>query len=257
MVLAFIAAILTYLLGRSETNDEMQMGALVVAAIVILMTTLFIIAAGFNAMNLTEQKQPLGLPEGSIRAMIALILIMVFIIFGIYLFRMVGQGSFQVIEVKASNPTREDLERYEKAGARATTIETNSFGQFIVRAYMPVADDGKRVAQQLITTVGTLVVAVSGFYFGSSATASQQRSFETSPAGADPESLRAIEEMIKITEDELAQLSGQIASQKQANPPDPGKLGNLETKLESVKKRLEQLRKMKSAGTGAVAKKIV
>jgi hypothetical protein len=90
------------------------------------MMLLFIMATGFALLGLADPQQALGLPEGSIRAMIALFLIMIFVTFGLYLFRAIASGT-------ATN------------------------------------QDAVDVAKQLITTVGTLVVAVAGFYFGSRA----------------------------------------------------------------------------------------
>jgi hypothetical protein len=147
-------------------QPEIQMALVIVTAIAALMTLLFIVAAGFSFMNLTDSKQPLGLPEGSIRAMIALILIMVFIIFGIYLFRVVGEGYYTLVE---SRVTAIDPAKY---GDKTTYIEKNADGTFNVYLSTKTSDDGARLAQQLLTTVGTLVVAVAGFYFGSTTVSS-------------------------------------------------------------------------------------
>ena len=161
-----------YLEGTADA--EIQMGLLVVAAITTLMTVLFILAAGFSCMSLADPKQPLALPEGSIRAMIALALIMVFILFGIYLFRMVGAGSSTYVgnmdKVPDPQQYKGKLIRYDKLVEEKTG--TVSYDVWVISAIDP---DGKALAQQLITTVGTLVVAVAGFYFGSSTTNSLAR----------------------------------------------------------------------------------
>lgn len=150
-----------------NVDTEVRTGLLVVVAIAVLMTLLFILAAGFSALELADGKQPLGLPEGSIRAMIALVLIMVFIIFGIYLFRIVGNGkdvfvgNFEKIPGPEVYPGKIIISAKD---AKATT--------YSVWVNDKITEDGVRLAQQLLTTVGTLVVAVSGFYFGSSSTSS-------------------------------------------------------------------------------------
>ena len=56
-------------------------------------------------MGLTDKDEALGLPEGSIRAMIALVLILVFILFGIYLFNKVGFGSEVLLQTVTVKPT--------------------------------------------------------------------------------------------------------------------------------------------------------
>ena len=154
-------------------DDELQMGLLVVVAIAALMTVLFIIAAGFSVMGLTDQKQALGLPEGSIRAMIALVLIMVFIIFGIYLFRMVGYGSLQFVGPMQTLP--ESRKIGDRVILAEPATESEHKGWYNVWVTTEVSEDAKKLAQQLISVVGTLVVAISSFYFGSTMTTSAAR----------------------------------------------------------------------------------
>src|SRR5205807_3929303 len=106
---------------------------------------LFTVAAGFSAMKLTDPKQALGLPEGSIRAMIALVLIMIFIIFGIYLFRNVSGGIYNLLETKAAPP---DLANYV---GKKVIVEKNPQNQYEVWVLWDVSDDGKRFAQVVLT----------------------------------------------------------------------------------------------------------
>lgn len=148
-------------------QPEILMSIVIVLAIVIMMALLFAIAAGFSSLRLANPNHPLGLPEGSIRAMIALILILVFIIFGVYLFRSVGVGDWE-------GPTRlqafaDVVQLGESTDIRRVVYVTDPRGNYYeVWMRTPIGEDGARLAQQLITTVGTLVVAVAGFYFGSS-----------------------------------------------------------------------------------------
>jgi uncharacterized protein YxeA len=157
-----------------SNQAELVMGIVVVTAIVALMTLLYIFAVGFNSMGLTDKRQALGLPDGSIRAMIALILIMVFIIFGIYLFRNVAYGFNTTLESAISYDSlkRIDLEKYKDLTiwVDSTKIDTGKvkLEKYSVHAVSKTSDDGNKLAQQLLTTVGTLVVAISSFYFGSS-----------------------------------------------------------------------------------------
>jgi hypothetical protein len=152
--------------------DELQMAVVVVVAIAALMGVLFIIAAGFSAMNLTDRKQALGLPEGSIRAMIALVLIMVFVIFGIYLFRMIGYSGIQFVGHMQTLPESGKIGERPIVAEQATEPEYKDKGWYDVYVATEASDDAKKLAQQLITTVGTLVVAIASFYFGSAVTSS-------------------------------------------------------------------------------------
>jgi hypothetical protein len=152
--------------GRHQEGDAVSMGVMVVAAIATLLSVLFTLTAGFSAMGLADKAQPLGLPEGSIRAMIALVLIIVFILFGIHLFNnSSAETSTYLGERRAPLADSSNVKPPNRLVYYRSSDTT-----FSVWLFAPVSDEAKRLAQQLITTVGTLVVAVAGFYFGSSAT---------------------------------------------------------------------------------------
>jgi hypothetical protein len=165
LILVAIGGLIYVCVVQTNANDEIQMALVVVGGIATLMTLLFVLAAGFSAMGLTDIKQALALPEGSIRAMIALVLIMIFIIFGIYLFRMTGVGSWSYVGNFPNQPPATIAELPTKFQVRPSPSPES----YDVWVDMKPNADGNRLAQQLITTVGTLVVAVAGFYFGSSA----------------------------------------------------------------------------------------
>jgi hypothetical protein len=109
---------------------------------------------------------------------------MVFIIFGIYLFRVVGEGNYTKVE--AGLPSPPEMTKY---AGKTVYIDQDQNGRYNVWLQTAVSDDGARLAQQLLTTVGTLVVAVAGFYFGSSAVSSAvaavQGTTATNPAITD------------------------------------------------------------------------
>lgn len=212
LVLTLVLALIVIIVGSGfvlsffqarNADPEVMMGAVIVLSIATLMTVLFILAAGFSAMDLTDPKQALGLPEGSIRAMIALVLIMVFIIFGILLFRKVavpdktyfGQVK-QLADVKIPEGTKTsfmfekilDKDKYDPK-----TKEIINDNNYYVYGVAEASDEGKRLAQQLITTVGTLVVAIASFYFGTtmaSSAAKKEReeilAAQTVPAVSNP-----------------------------------------------------------------------
>jgi hypothetical protein len=160
-------------------TPEIQTALVIVIAIAALLMMLFVVASGFSRLQLADAKQPLGLPEGSIRALIALFLILIFIIFGIYLFRVVGQGQ-QLGPIEMSSQAmlaRDDVARFEH-------LSGDNFNVWLGGPV--VSEDGVRLAQQLLTTVGTLVVAVAGFYFGSTSVSSAVAAVRGDQAGAEP-----------------------------------------------------------------------
>ena len=172
LVLVGVGGFLTWSVFRVDSEmPELLMGVFVVTAIAALMTLLYILAAGFKFMGLTDPKQPLGLPDGSIRAMIALILIIAFIIFGFYLYRNVGGSvSFDLEKgIKADSLKHINMDKYKDM---QTQIILNSDSTFTIKSVQKISDEGSKLAQQLLTTIGTLVVAISSFYFGSNTVSS-------------------------------------------------------------------------------------
>jgi len=175
LIVVGFGLIIIYLPLKITLDPELMMGILIVFSIATLMTVLFLLAAGFSSMDLTDPKQALGLPEGSIRAMIALVLIMVFILFGIFLFRKVGlPNSTYLGQVRNISDFRNDSAKgiviFSTISEKDSTGKEIDNNMYDVWVSTEVNDEGKRLAQQLITTVGTLVVAISSFYFGSTMT---------------------------------------------------------------------------------------
>lgn len=149
-------------------EGEIQVGMVVVFAIAALLVLLTITAAVFSRLNLANPRQALGLPEGSIRALIALFLIMIFIIMSVYLFRVIaGREGVPLTNLTATQVTQ--------LGGQIFDVKQNDSGTFDVTLRVGVTSAAEQLALQLVTILGTLVTAVSAFYFGSS-TASSARS---------------------------------------------------------------------------------
>jgi hypothetical protein len=103
-----------------------------------LLLLLALLVAVLNSFGLTDKRHAFGLPDGSVQAVIALALILIFIIASLFLYSSLPDGRIKAVDPNAVQNKRE-------------------------------------LAQQLLTTVGTLAVAVAGFYFGT-------RSVETAAA---------------------------------------------------------------------------
>ncbi|MBI3739837.1 MAG: hypothetical protein HY258_12385 [Chloroflexi bacterium] len=157
-VLIGIVVALQFVLRTPEVYMGLVSG-LVIGAIMVL---LFIIAAGFRYLGLADAQQALGLPEGSIRAMIALFLIMIFIFFGLYLFRSVADFSGMTLHNLSGDQVKE-------LGDKVVAQYQTGDNQYDVVIRMALDSNAVDMAKQLINTIGTLVVAVAGFYFGSRA----------------------------------------------------------------------------------------
>lgn len=162
---------LVFLLWRlmegTSVRTEVVMGITSILGVATIAVLLFVMAIGFSAMGLADRRHALGLPEGSIRAMIAIFLIIIFLIFGILMFRAVGFGFYGPMTNGLTADQLEDVAT--TIGNRIGRIEAGKVeGTYNVQLFIPLTQDGTQLAMQMLTILGTLVTAVSAFYFGAS-----------------------------------------------------------------------------------------
>ncbi len=116
-----------------------------------------------------HQEFALGMPQGSVRALIALSLITSFILISLFLYQSLQKGS-----VKLENVTRAEYLsiKSEKIISVDTVshIDSTRSDTFNVRYISSPTEESVDFSNQLITVLGTLVIAISSFYFGSKAT---------------------------------------------------------------------------------------
>ncbi len=158
---------------KSAVSPEVRLPLLAIAGVVVLLVTLALVAVSFAALKLTDSTQALALPEGSVRAVLALSLVVLFAIMTIYLF-----GSLSSGEVKRLDGLTEALRSsfVKSAPASGITIvaeavdsATQQHTVFYQVGQTPASQD---FAKQLLVLIGTLVTSVSSFYFGTRAAAS-------------------------------------------------------------------------------------
>jgi hypothetical protein len=177
VALAVVAVAAVGLIGVSlhsipsaHFTPEIALTVLLVASIVAFLAILIIAVAIFAALGLSDHAQAFGLPEGSVRAVIALSLLIIFSIVAIYLYgRLRDRPTFAINSITqeqvnalpsdrivAKVPDSVDAKLYN------VTLMTNS----------GVSDD---FAKQMLATISTLVVAVAGFYFGARTSSASKR----------------------------------------------------------------------------------
>jgi len=94
--LCFIAFVslfwMLYKMLGQDNNDVIRLPVLVITGVMALFATLALVAVTFSVAGLTDPTQALGLPEGSVRAAIALSLIVIFAITSIYLYSSLSEA---------------------------------------------------------------------------------------------------------------------------------------------------------------------
>jgi hypothetical protein len=149
-------------LGLTKTGrPEILLPLILVGGLIALIISLTILVAAFYLFGLTNTTKPFGVPEGTLQAVIALSLILIFAIASLYL-----RGTFNPQVVTVSNLTPQQaalIPGNQILGKR--TIGHNPL-RFEIQRQLPVDQDAKDFSNQLLTILGTLVGAVAGFYFG-------------------------------------------------------------------------------------------
>lgn len=189
--LLVLAAPIVFLLGVRVANEQggfnypppeislpVLLGVNLITLVVALTFTVYI----FKSLNLASPDHTLGLPEGSIRAVIALSLILIFMISSVFLYTQVSgrqpTGLIDVSQADYDNISKELIYSSKRVPGNLPN-ET----RYIVRLQMTGSEESVDIAKQIITTVSTLVVAVAGFYFGSNAVAAASKA--ATGAGGD------------------------------------------------------------------------
>lgn len=169
VLIVSIRAFIWYTLELCETGKtpEIILSALLVIGVIALILTLTFAALVYQSRDLSDPKQALGLPEGSIRAIIALSLILIFMISSVLLYERVNFFG-EPLKYESSGITEAQLNDIPKEEIKAISrYEIGNRTFYNVTRVVERNKTGEDIAKQIITTVSTLVVAVAGFYFGS------------------------------------------------------------------------------------------
>ena len=144
---------------------ERALPLVAIGGVVVLILLLTAVATMFSILGLTNKTQAMGLPEGSIRAVIALSLIVLFAILSIFLYQGISNGGarFKIDEMSTAdraefirNPNARDIQSSETKGKAG-------FYDVTYRSANPVSED---FAKQLLVLLGTLMTAITSFYLG-------------------------------------------------------------------------------------------
>jgi heme/copper-type cytochrome/quinol oxidase subunit 2 len=179
-----VAAVIVFIgmyLWKGTGGIETTLPVVIIAGVVILLIVLGLLAVCFSILNLANQNQALGLPEGSVRAVIAIMLLVLFAIVSIFLYSSVATVRLQSI----TNVAADQLPELRRRVPVDLVVPATGNGPFTVyfRTSNPAGDD---LAKQLIVLLGTLVTAVASFYFGASSVTSAVANKEGAPVQQAP-----------------------------------------------------------------------
>ncbi len=170
-----------------------------------MLATLALVSLALGMVELPDRTQALGLPEGSIRAVIALSLVVLFAILSIFLYegmssngqprRLDNLTEAEKTSFLTNNPSALEIVVQGPNSKIITTLTTNTevspgppplfptirtnyvtnvtYAISYRAIHNPASDD---FAKQLLVLIGTLMTAVSSFYFGAKTAATSQTS---------------------------------------------------------------------------------
>ena len=204
-------AALYYGTDRMGASPAMGLPILAIFGIMILFGALAIISTLFSRLGLSDPSQALALPEGSIRAAIALALIVLFAIISIMLYQSVSKPyvimglsekqktdlikdfANHVIAIVPERCANLPVGANTAGGASNTTSEnsekcTPENTRFSVHLRQPPGQESSDLAKQLLILIGTLMTSVTSFYFASRATEPRRKDEPPAPTvdGAPP-----------------------------------------------------------------------
>lgn len=184
---------------------------LAIGGVVVLIFMLATVSMIFSALGLTNKDLAMGLPEGSIRAVIALSLIVLFAILSIFLYEKISSGGTLITISRLSDADRVQFMRdHTNARDIQSSLVKDSAGEPLVfkdgagkpitnpdgtpkyvydvtyRSANPASDD---FAKQLLVLLGTLMTAITSFYLGAGTVTSAVKAgseASTNAAAASP-----------------------------------------------------------------------
>jgi hypothetical protein len=191
-----VAAIFIYRFGfPGIDSDTTRLSAIVLVGLALTVVFMAILVIIYSVLGVENKDQALGLPEGSVRALLAFSLVLIFVCLAAFLFSAVNKpcdncaktlatvNDAQLSDLKtnfivAAEQARDQNGKllYEqipdtndKTGK--STLDDLKHPLYSV-TYYPKRTDATDFAKQIFTTLATIFVSVVSFYFGSSVTSS-------------------------------------------------------------------------------------
>jgi hypothetical protein len=202
LLLFVTAAVLggAYFVSTEKAGLEAYLPIIMIVGVVGLLLTLAAVVGIFAYFGLALRGEALGLPDGSVRAIIALSLVLLFGIVTIFMYSDLGKrGQVQTATDITAEQHKTFLDRIPSPliilDQQLTTPSDPKDAKFKI-TYRDVANPiSEDFAKQLLVLLGTLVTSVASFYFGTAAVSSEHpatRAGDTGDmnlTGIDPETV--------------------------------------------------------------------
>ena len=166
LLAAALPAAVLYFIPEKFHDETAQIVIVLVGGVIAVMLLLYFGSIILRALGVASRGAALGMPDGSIRALIAVSLIFLFAIIGIT----VLYSSFGGEEMQSNGITADEIDQLENVQIISISAvdpqASPGAERFNVVSRAELNQASHDFGLQLLTTVSTLVVAVAGFYFG-------------------------------------------------------------------------------------------
>jgi hypothetical protein len=150
----------------------------VIFGVILLLATLTLVALAFSLLKMNDNTQALALPEGSVRAIIALSLLVIFVMLTVYMYS--DQASNVKPEVLSglSQQQVDAIPKEQLIGKPSPDAEKPGTSSVII--LLPRNQVSADFSKQIFTAISTMVISIAAFYFGTRAVASARSAVATS-----------------------------------------------------------------------------
>lgn len=204
-----ITAVLIFRFGFAVFTPDISTRLSVIVLVGLGLTVVFmaLLAIIYSVMGVEDKGQALALPEGSVRALLAFSLVLIFVCLGAFLFSEVNKpcdncvvtmpivhdseladlrNNFVIAAEQATGPGGKLLyEQIPDPNDKTKTVDDLKHPLFKITRYPKKNTDAADFAKQIFTTLATVFVSVVSFYFGSSVTTSATRAGVIAAQGGD------------------------------------------------------------------------
>lgn len=177
IAIAAIAATSAFVWLVSDTNvpDSVRLPVLSIGGVTVLLVVLTCVATVFQYFGLTDKNQALALPGGSIRAVIALSLVVLFAALTVFLYQGISVGGPRN---RIENVSEADRDKFIASHASALDLQivqipasalggaSDPAASYTITYRNPNPQEVTDFAKQLLVILGTLMTAVTSFYLG-------------------------------------------------------------------------------------------
>jgi hypothetical protein len=263
-----IAAFVIYAKGfPGLESDATRLSAIVLVGLALTVVFMAILVIIYSVLGVENKDQALGLPEGSVRALLAFSLVLIFVCLATFLFSalndkgcsncgktMARVSDAQLSDLKANFIVAAEQARdgngnllYEQVPGPtpgASPINDLKHPLYSVTYYPKQSTEAADFAKQIFTTLATIFVSVISFYFGSSVTASANKAGVIAAQGTDKSAALRAALTSALADSHNAELAVRQASEnlrkaQNAEPRDQAAIDAAQRALDDANKDLQ------------------